>query len=149
MNKINVSGIINPFSFKEKKIVKKVVKKVLKTLKIKSSHVINFVLVDLETIHTYNNQYRHVDRPTDVISFAYIDSEEDRELPKELGDILICVDKVREQAKEYGHSELREFAFLVTHGMLHLLGYDHMTSEEEKVMFALQDQILNDLKITR
>lgn len=149
MIKVYVGGELGNFTFKEIKIVKKVVKQVKKTLKIKAYHEVNFMLVDLQTIHDYNLKYRKIDRPTDVISFAYIDGEKDRRLPKELGDILICIDKVKEQAAEYGHSELREFAFLTTHGMLHILGYDHQTPEEEKIMFDLQNQILDKLKITR
>ena len=147
MNKINISGLLNNFEFNEKKLIKKVVKGVFKHLNVKSKHVINFLITDLETIHTYNKEYRGIDRPTDVISFAYIDSTNDRSLPYELGDIIICVEKVREQAKEYGHRELREFAFLVTHGMLHLLGFDHMNEDDEKIMFGLQNEILNKLKI--
>ncbi len=149
MNKINVSGLVDFFEFNPKRIIKKVVKATLKELKIESKHEINFLLTDIETIHKYNLEYRNIDRPTDVISFAYIDSVEDRRLPYELGDILICTTKVVEQANDFGHSVLREFAFLVTHGMLHLLGYDHMTKVEEEVMFGLQDKILEKLKITR
>lgn len=149
MIKVYVGGELGSFPFNENKIIKKVVKRVKKTLKIKNYHEVNFMLVDLQTIHEYNFKYRKIDRPTDVISFAYIDSEENHLLPKELGDILICIDKVKEQATEYGHSELREFAFLVTHGMLHILGYDHQTPDEEKEMFGLQNQILEKLKINR
>lgn len=149
MVRIYTFGTLGNFEFNEKKIIKKVAKKVLKLLRIKSRHIVNFMLVDLETIHKYNLEYRNIDRPTDVISFAYIDSEPDRSLPKELGDILICIEKVKEQAKEYGHSELREFAFLVTHGMLHILGYDHQTEEDEKKMFSIQDLVLEKLNIKR
>lgn len=149
MIKVYVGGELGSFPFNENKIIKKVVKRVKKALKIKNYHEVNFMLVDLQTIHEYNFKYRKIDRPTDVISFAYIDSEENHLLPKELGDILICIDKVKEQATEYGHSELREFAFLVTHGMLHILGYDHQTPDEEKEMFGLQNQILEKLKINR
>lgn len=149
MVKIYTYGELGNFSFNEKRIVKLVARKVIKVLKIHTYHVISFMLVDLETIHKYNLEYRNIDRPTDVISFAYVDGEYDHHLPKELGDILICIEKVKEQAKEYGHSELREFAFLVTHGMLHILGYDHQTKEDEEKMFSLQDTILEKLKITR
>ena len=113
MNKINVSGLTDYFEFKPKKIIKKVVKTAFKVLNIKSKHEINFMLTDLETIHKYNLEYRKIDRPTDVISFAYIDSSVDGELPKELGDILICCEKVIEQAESYGHSTLREFTLKV------------------------------------
>lgn len=149
MVKIYTYGELGNFSFNEKRIVKLVARKVIKVLKIHTYHIISFMLVDLETIHKYNLEYRNIDRPTDVISFAYVDGEDDHHLPKELGDILICIEKVKEQAKEYGHSELREFAFLVTHGMLHILGYDHQTKEDEEKMFSLQDTILEKLKITR
>ncbi len=149
MIKIYTYGMLGNFNFSEKKIIKMVAKKVMSILKIKSFHEVSFMLVDLETIHKYNLEYRKIDRPTDVISFAYVDGEEDHHLPKELGDILICIEKVKEQAKEYEHSELREFAFLVTHGMLHILGYDHQTEEDEKKMFSLQNLILEKLKITR
>ena len=149
MLKINISGDIDQFDFNTKRLIKKVVKATLKHLGLKRKHEINFFLTDLTTIHKYNLEYRKIDRPTDVISFANIDASLDRVLPYELGDILICNEKVVEQAKEYGHSNLREFAFLVTHGTLHLLGYDHIKKDDERVMFALQDEILNKLKITR
>ena len=106
-------------------------------------------MVDDAGIHEINKQYRNIDAPTDVISFAGIDAEDDRSLPYELGDIFINKDRVISQAAEYGHTEVREFAFLVTHGMLHLLGYDHMNEEDEKVMFSLQDKILEIVKISR
>lgn len=149
MIKINVNGTRNSFSFNEKRIIKRVVKAVFKELNIKTSHEINFLLTDLETIHEYNLTYRNKDMPTDIISFAYIDSEENETIPFELGDIIICIEKVKSQADDYGHSEKREFAFLVTHGMLHLLGYDHLNVHDEKVMFELQDVILNRIKILR
>ncbi|HPX21073.1 MAG TPA: rRNA maturation RNase YbeY, partial [Bacilli bacterium] len=83
-----------------------------------------------------------------VISFAEVDSGYDH-LPYELGDIFVNTDRVKSQADSYGHSEKREFAFLILHGMLHLLGYDHQTETDEKRMFALQDEILNRLAIER
>ena len=110
-----------------------------------------------------NRDYRQIDRPTDVLSFPNLsfDSPGKFDLTESadvvdpetgevvLGDIVICYDKVLEQAEEYGHSILREFAFLLTHSMLHLCGYDHMTEEETSVMEAKQNQILDTLKITR
>ena len=98
-----------------------------------------------------NKQYRGVDRPTDVISFAL---EDFKDITYEnnyrvLGDIYISIDKVKEQAKEYGHSEKRELAFLAVHGLLHLLGYDHMKEDEEKIMFEKQEKILNGYGITK
>ena len=104
--------------------------------------------MDPEEIHEINKTYRGIDRPTDVISFALMDSEDDYEMMEddnELGDIFINVEAIRNQAKEYGHSLRREVCFLFTHGLLHLLGYDHMEEDEEKEMFALQDVILDEI----
>jgi len=98
-------------------------------------HEVNVILVDLEHIQQINQQFRHLDYPTDVISF------EDK-VENYLGDIFICVDKVIEQAKSYQHSKEREYAFLLCHGLLHLSGYDHMTPEQEAEMFSLQEQLL-------
>ena len=103
---------------------------------------VSLILVDLDEIHNINLQYRHLDRPTDVISF-----EEDEE--DYLGEIFICIDKVYSQALEYSHSNEREFAFLLCHGLLHLHGYDHMNEKDEKEMFDLQDEILNETEYKR
>lgn len=117
-------------------------------LKIKCDPILSVTFVNNEFIHKMNKEYRGIDRPTDVISFAFLDDEKDREkilkskCPVSLGDIYISVEKAEEQAKEYGHSIKRELSFLFVHGLLHLLGYDHMTEEDEKVMFKLQDEIL-------
>lgn len=135
------------FSFKVDKVLKRIVKTVTKVEKVKGKHFVSIIIVDNEEIHKINKQYRNIDRPTDVISFAAIDSEDS--LPEEMGDIFISYDKVLEQANEYGHSELREFAFLVTHGLYHLLGYDHMNENDEKIMFEKQEKILELLKIER
>lgn len=110
----------------------------------------SIIIVDNKRIHEINKEYRGIDRPTDVISFALEDSEGvELENYRILGDIYISIDKVKEQAKEYGHSEKRELAFLTVHGFLHLLGYDHMEKEEEKIMFSKQEEILNGFGITR
>jgi len=112
--------------------------------------VFNIIIVDSEKIQEINKTYRGIDRVTDVISFALEDNEdivyEDFRL---LGDIYICIDKIYSQAEEYGHSVLRELSFLTIHGFLHLLGYDHMNEEDEKIMFKRQDEILNGYGITR
>lgn len=111
---------------------------------------LSVTFVRSRAIHKINKEYRGIDRPTDVISFAIRDDLDD-DIPeevKDLGDIFINIDYARRQAKEYGHSYKREIGFLFTHGMLHCLGYDHMKPEDEKVMFALQDQILDPI-ITR
>jgi probable rRNA maturation factor len=108
------------------------------------------IIVDNKRIHEINKEYRGIDRPTDVISFALEDNEEiEFDHYRVLGDIYISIDKVKEQAKAYGHSEKRELAFLTIHGFLHLLGYDHMEPEDEKVMFGKQEEILNEFGITR
>ena len=109
---------------------------------------LSVIYVTPEQIHEINRDYRNVDRPTDVISFALQDDMEDayaQEDIYELGDIFINVDAIRQQAKEYGHSIRREACFLFCHGLLHLMGYDHMEAEEEKIMFDLQDVILNEV----
>lgn len=113
--------------------------------------IFNIIVVDKDTIHSINKQYRGIDRETDVISFALEDDKVVKEPDgiRVLGDIYICLDKVKEQSVEYCHSFKREFTFLAVHGLLHLLGYDHMKEEEEKVMFAKQEEVLNYYGITR
>ena len=128
-------------------IYSSLVEKTFEHLKLKFDPIISVSLVDNEFIHKINRDYRGIDRPTDVISFAFLDNEDREALykgkePVCLGDIYISVDKAKEQAQEYGHSLERELSFLFVHGLLHLLGYDHMTEEDEKVMFRLQDEIL-------
>lgn len=112
--------------------------------------IFTIIFVTPEEIHELNKQYRGVDRVTDVISFALEDAH-DVSLTdvRVLGDIYICIDRMKEQALEYGHSETRELSFLTVHGLLHLLGYDHQTKEDEEVMFGLQRKILSDLNINR
>mgnify|MGYP002627273798 CR=1 FL=1 len=107
------------------------------------------IIVDNNKIHEINKTYRGIDRETDVISFALEENEEYEVKERLLGDIYISIDKVYEQAKNYGHSVKRELFFLVTHGFLHLLGYDHMTKEDEEVMFPLQEKILNEYGVIR
>lgn len=111
----------------------------------------NVIFVSSEEIHKINREYRNVDRVTDVISFALEDVEDDIVVSsyRMLGDIYICLDKVYEQADLYNHSFLREACFLITHGLLHLLGYDHMEEDEEKIMFKLQEELLNEYGIKR
>ena len=108
----------------------------------------NIIFVSKEEIQRINREFRKIDRVTDVISFALCD-DKDIVQTNELGDIFICLDKAFEQAKEYGHSVSREVAFLAVHGYLHLCGYDHMTKEEEEIMFKKQDDILNQAGIVR
>ena len=126
---------------------------------------INVILTDNEGIHEMNKRTREIDKETDVLSFPNVDFEtpgifdidESREAdyfdPESgelfLGDIMISADKVIEQANEYGHSQKREFAFLIAHSMLHLCGYDHLEPNEAEIMETKQDQILAKLGITR
>lgn len=112
--------------------------------------IFNIIFVSNEKIHEINKEFRHVDRITDVISFALEDNPDivydDFRL---LGDIYIAIDVAYDQAIEYNHSREREVCFLATHGLLHLLGYDHMTEEEEKEMFGKQEELLKEYGINR
>ena len=115
------------------------------------------IIVDNATIKDINKTYRNIDRETDVISFALEDdkTESDTLYNKRgknkhlLGDIYISIDRAKEQALEYGHSLTREICFLAVHGLLHLLGYDHMEKSDEEVMFSKQEEILNKREITK
>ena len=110
----------------------------------------NVIIVDNKKIHEINKEYRNIDRETDVISFALEDDELINDSPiRILGDIYISIDKAKSQAEEYGHSLRRELCFLMTHGLLHLLGYDHMTKEDEEIMFPLQEKILEEYGVSR
>ena len=103
----------------------------------------NVIIVDNKKIHEINKEYRGLDRETDVISFALEDDKSfNRTDIRILGDIYISYDKVVSQSLEYGHSFKRELFFLALHGLLHLLGYDHQTKEEEKIMFGKQEEVL-------
>ena len=127
----------------------KVIEKVSELLGIENS-IVSIVLVDNEYIHKINKEYRNVDKETDVISFAFMDDETNPEsVITDLGEIYISLEKAHSQSEEYGHSFKRELCFLLTHGLLHLLGYDHMTEEDEKEMFGLQEEVLNSLGIGR
>lgn len=138
-------------------LIKNVVKNVLEAEKIKHDVDVYITLTNNQEIHEINRDYRDVDRPTDVLSFPMYERDEigilkeDKQGDEEeiLGDIIVSVEKVREQAEEYGHSFERELAYLVTHGMLHLLGYDHMVDEEKVVMREREEAILSKMGIMR
>ena len=135
---------------KELDTVEKVLYSAIKKEKLENV-VFNLIIVDNEYIHNLNKQYRNIDRETDVITFALEDEdtlivESDERI---LGDIYISIDKARSQSIEYGHSLLRELSFLAVHGFYHLLGYDHQTKEEEKIMFQKQEEVLEEYGITR
>lgn len=159
----NETEVTFPFDVEE--IVEQVAEAVLDAEECPYETQVNVLLTDNEGIHEFNREHRGIDKETDVLSFPNVDFEtegdfdidEDREAdyfdPDTgeliLGDIIISVDKVMEQAESYGHSTKREFSFLVAHSMLHLCGYDHMEEEEAKVMEAKQEEILTSLGITR
>lgn len=150
------------FEFDPEQVAMKVCGEVLRQEEFPEDAEISLVITDAEEVHRLNLEFRGIDRTTDVLSFPELEFEEpaDYSLIDEscinpendcvmLGDIVINAQKVREQAQEYGHSELREFAFLTAHSMLHLCGYDHMTPEEAEVMEARQELALQTLGITR
>ena len=122
--------------------------KTVKYLDVKCSPIVSVSLVDEGLIQNINRDYRHIDKVTDVISFAFLDNEDRASILKKegevvLGDIYICLDVAKKQAAEYGHPLDRELRFLFVHGLLHLLGYDHMKKEDEEIMFPLQEKILS------
>lgn len=151
--------------FDAKKIAEAVINQVADMEEVPYEFDIYVTMVDNEAIHEINKEHRGIDRPTDVLSFPNLDFEApgDFSLIEEneanyfdpetgmllMGDIVISVEKVAEQAAEYGHSKKREFAFLVAHSMLHLCGYDHMEPEEAAVMESKQKEALEALGITR
>ncbi|MNB87833.1 Endoribonuclease YbeY [compost metagenome] len=122
---------------------------------------VDLTFVDNERIHELNREYRGIDRPTDVLSFALNESGEDEpeivyevedsseDIPDMLGDIIISVTRAKEQAEEYGHSLERELGFLFVHGFLHLLGYDHQDEASEAEMMGKQEQVLSQVGLTR
>ena len=131
----------------------KVIRFACKHLKV-NNPMLNIVIVDKNRIQEINREYRDKDAVTDVISFAFEDDFEgetkivaSKDLPRDLGEIFICSDVCINQAKEYGHSLDREMSFLTCHGLLHLLGYDHMTKEDEEVMFGIQNKVMDLLKL--
>lgn len=154
-----------PFTFHYKKLAEKVIVAAMDAEEFPYEAEVNLTLVDNPRIQEINADFRQIDRATDVLSFPLITYEQpgDFSVIEEagdevinpdteevmLGDIVISVDKVLEQANEYGHSVKREYAFLIVHSMLHLFGYDHMEAEEAKVMEQHQTSILNQLEIYR
>jgi len=112
--------------------------------------IFSIIFVEDDEIHRINKEYRGIDRVTDVISFAFEDSKDlEYNDIRLLGDIYICIPQMKRQAIEYGHSEKRELSFLSVHGLLHLLGYDHMNKIDEEKMFGLQELILDETNIKR
>lgn len=152
--------------FDAEKLAVLVIDKVLELEECPYESEVSLTLTDNQEIHRINREFRQIDRPTDVLSFPMVDFPapaeygylekagwEDCFHPETgellLGDIVISIERALEQAKEYGHSSKREYAFLIAHSMLHLLGYDHMVPEEAAVMEAKQEEVLRQLNITR
>jgi len=148
---MNSFEIINETNeqIQELETVKKLVEFALEYQNINNA-LFNIIIVDEEKIHEINREYRGKDCVTDVISFALEDDDTfiDTDF-RVLGDIYICIEKAHSQALEYGHSFLRELSFLTVHGLLHLLGFDHMEKEEEDIMFELQERILSEYGIKK
>ncbi len=123
----------------------KIFKNTLLELNKGDNYICCVTFVDKDKIHEINRDYRKIDRPTDVISFAYLDDKSEvikGDVPIDLGEIYICYEVAYENAQKYGNTIHRELCFLFVHGLLHLLGYDHMTKEDEEIMFPLQEKIL-------
>lgn len=142
-----------------KETIKAVILKTLEAEACDFSAEVSVTIVDADEMRRINSEQRNIDAVTDVLSFPMLDFDENGEFVDAdfdmdgenlmLGDIVICAERAKEQAEEYGHSFRREMAFLTVHSMLHLLGYDHMEKDEEQEMFARQDEILDLLGITR
>lgn len=129
--------------------MKDFIKYCVKKLKLKNV-IFNVIIINNKKIHEINKKYRKIDKPTDVISFALEDSKENfTSKIRMLGDIYISYEKVKSQALEYNHSLVRELCFLTIHGLLHLLGYDHMKKEDEIRMFELQKELLDSYGIKK
>lgn len=128
-----------------RQLFEKILEKIVNELDIKKQYVFSLIIVDDQQIQKINLDYRNIDKPTDVISFALLDSDFLSNEEDELGDIFINADAIVRQSMEYEHSYERELCFLFTHGVLHLLGYDHMDEEQERVMFTLQEKILDGI----
>ncbi|MCP2240594.1 MAG: rRNA maturation RNase YbeY [Thermoanaerobacterium thermosaccharolyticum] len=144
------------------KIVEDVVKTALEVEGVVDDVEVSVSFVDNEEIHKLNKYYRNVDRETDVLSFPLVEFEEiysdideenydedDAAGPEPIGDIVISLEKAKQQAEEYGHSFIREVAYLTAHSMFHLMGYDHETDDERKIMREKEDEVMRRLKIER
>lgn len=154
-----------PFTFDYRELAESVVSFCLTHENFPYEAEVNLTLTDNEGIHELNREYREIDRPTDVLSFpmlsyeqpgdfSFLSEESDDDFNPDsgevmLGDIVISVEKVLEQAESYGHSPRREFAFLIVHSMLHLFGYDHIEPEDAAVMEPKQREILEEMQISR
>ena len=149
MNKIIINNLVDE-EIKEVEIVQKILLYAMEKEKLEDT-IFDIILVDNNYIHELNKTYRGIDKETDVITFALEDDDivmngSDERI---LGDIYISVDKAKSQSIDYEHSFLREISFLAVHGFYHLLGYDHITKEEEEIMFRKQEEVLEEYGISR
>ena len=166
MNLVIEKETEDSFDFDYEKAAESIIERSLDYLDCPYEVQVNLTLTDNAGIQELNREYRQIDRPTDVLSFPLVDYDEPNVFPDDieaqaedyfdldtgelmLGDIIISVEKCKEQAKEYGHSELREYSFLIVHSMLHLFGFDHMEDDERLVMEEHQKKILEEAGITR
>ena len=139
-------------------IIKKVIEKCFEEEKIQNSKLcMTIILTTPQNIRKINKEYRNIDKETDVLSFPMFERDEldkkiennDFEYEDVLGDIVISIEKVKEQAEEYGHSFERELSYMLVHGFYHLMGYDHIEEEDKKIMRPKEEKILKSLEITR
>ncbi len=146
--------------FKLKRLVKRAISNSLDYMGFEKNSEVSVMFTNNDGIHELNKLHRDIDRPTDVLSFPMLEYDENGDIIEEfieygesgklcLGDIVISLERAKEQAEEYGHSFEREVGFLTVHSMLHLLGYDHMEEEDEKEMFGYQSKILKEMGLNR
>ena len=149
MNKVIFNNITNE-KVEEENLVKEILEFAMEKENLENTSF-SVIFVDNKYIHELNKTYRGIDRPTDVITFALEDEKDiiNGSENRMLGDVYISLEKAHSQAEEYGHSFKRELSFLAIHGFYHLLGYDHMTPEEEKIMFGKQEEVLQEFDIKR
>ncbi|MGE7182864.1 rRNA maturation RNase YbeY [Peribacillus sp. NPDC006672] len=152
---IDLMDETNEVTEEAQRLVESILQFAAKKENIEKDTELSVTFVDNERIREINKEYRHKDSATDVISFALEEMGEDEveivgaEMPRMLGDIIISIERTKEQAEEYGHSFDRELGFLALHGFLHLLGFDHMNEEDEKEMFTKQKEILEEYGLSR
>ena len=140
-----------------KKIIKKVIETCFEEENLKNSKLyVNVILTNPKNIKEINTKFRNIEKETDVLSFPMFEKEDieffknsENEIEEVLGDIIVSIERVKEQAIEYGHSFERELAYMIVHGFYHLMGYDHMTEEDKSKMRPKEEKILEKLKITR
>lgn len=149
MNKVTFNNLTEE-KVEEEELINDVLEFAMKKEKLENTSF-SVIFVDNNYIHELNKNYRNIDRETDVITFALEDDDSiiNGSDNRMLGDIYISLDKAHSQAEEYGHSFKRELSFLAVHGFYHLLGYDHMTPEDEKIMFGKQEEVLSEFGIKR